>query len=439
MRKLNFIHPTGLFLLIAGMVFIIYSEYHNRKSGIIPEVIKSDALFYHEYIATYLYGAEPYVPREQKPVIKYTMGMAFTYLPGVALGYVISEIKGLDHNYGRNYVYQHVLYYLGLLYSLIGLYFLIKILKQWFSESFSIFITSIIFLGTNLYYYVRLEPLMTHAVGFALVASFIYFTLQFIKSPDWKNCLALAFSLGILTLIRPTNLVIVLFPLVFLVTNKNLFSFITRNLKYLLGILIVIGLLFIPQLLYWHTYTGEWLYYSYRHEKFFWNKPAILQVLISFRKGWFIYTPLMILALPGAFICYQRNKPVFWAILIFSIVNIYIISCWWCWWYGGSFGMRPMIDSYALFAIWIAYFFDYLVKKSRIVFVSAIIVVGFLIYLNLFQTRQAKECWIHFDSMTYTAYKRVFLNNKIDFTREEWEAMLDQPNYTEAERGKRFW
>jgi hypothetical protein len=149
----------------------------------------------------------------------------------------------------------------------------------------------------------------------------------------------------------------------------------------------------------------------------------------------------MIFIIPGMIILYKKNKPVFWALLVFFCINVYVISCWWCWWYGGSFGMRPMIDSYGLMAIWIGLFIQFLWDKSKPILIFTIAIMGFLVYVNLFQTRQARICWIHYDSMTWQAYKVVFLNNerRNKLTEEQWNAMLSMPDYDYAKYGKRFW
>ena len=48
---------------------------------------------------------------------------------------------------------------------------------------------------------------------------------------------------------------------------------------------------------------------------------------------------------------YKRKNPWFLSALIMLPFIIYLFSSWWCWWFGGGFGMRPMIDYYPLFII----------------------------------------------------------------------------------------
>jgi hypothetical protein len=439
------ISPSLVALVVIGLFYLIYSEIKFRETKHTYVVTTSDALFYHEYIAVHLFGMEPYIPREKKPVIKYSMGMAVTYMPAIGIGYVYTQIKGIDHDYGRNYIYQKLLYYLGFGYAFLGLIFLRLLLRRWLSDWIIVCVLACIFFGTNLYYYVKVAPLMSHGASFAFITAFMYYSLKYLEQPGWKNALAMGSLLAITTLIRPVNLIILLLPGIYWLASAGglavKLSFIKKNFIHVIIMAGLVGIAFIPQMIYWHTYTGEWFYYSYQQEKFFWDRPALLQVLFSFRKGWLIYTPIMFFIIPGAVICYKKNKPLFWSVLIFSLVNIYIISCWWCWWYGGGFGMRPMIDSYGILGIWLGLFLQEIVRRSKIFFVSILACMGFLVYVNLYQTRQARICMIHYDSMNYAAYKIVFLNesNHKNYTPEEWQQLLSPPDYEKAFVGKRFW
>lgn len=437
--------PSIITLLVIGVFFIIYSEINSKGQKRPMDVIKSDAMFYHEYIAVHVFGAEPYIPREKSPVITYTMGMAITYIPGIAGGYLLTELKGADHQFGTNYWYKRILYYMGFMYCMIGLLFLRKILQRFSKDIIIAIVLALLFFGTNLYYYVKVEPLMAHAPSFVFITAFIYYSLKLFDKRTIGTIVKMGLFLGILTLIRPSNIIVVIFPLIYLLAQK-----LSRKEKidiikikfyqwFILAGLVVVA--FIPQMVYWHHYTGQWLYYSYTDQHFFWSKPAVLQFLFSFRKGWLIYTPVMLFLIPGAMICYKKNRPMFWSIILFLTLNIYVLSSWWCWWYGGSFGMRSMIDSYGLLAIWLAMFFQYILDRSKILLSVTVLLMGFLVYVNLHQTRLARINVIHFDSMTFNAYKEIFLseNNRNKYNGEQWDAKLDHPDYDKAKTGERFW
>jgi hypothetical protein len=433
-----------LTIWVIGLFFIIYSEFHQQEYKTPFYCIKSDAMYYHEYIAVNIFDMPPYLPVNERKVNTYTMGMATTYLPGIAIGYVITEIKGTNHDFGRNLYYQHILFYLGLVYALAGFLFLRKILLKWCNEWVAALTIAILFFGTNLYYYINNEPLMSHAVNFGLITGFIFYVLQLIEKPRLFTSVKAGIFLGLLSLIRPVNIILVIFPLIYLFSHlgsKQTLAYLKSNGKLVLPMIGMVVLAFIPQMVYWHQHTGEWLYYSYTDQKFFFSRPAIAPFLFSFRKGWLIYTPMMLFIIPGAIVCFKKHKALFWTILIFSALNIYILSSWWCWWYGGSFGMRPMIDSYGILGIWIALFFQYLFNKSKILLGVFIMITGFFVYLNLFQTRQAKIAYIHYDSMTRAAYWKIFLNEhgRKKYSDEQWETLLSPPDYDSAKKGNRFW
>src|SRR5690606_12215379 len=119
----------------------------------------------------------------------------------------------------------------------------------------------------------------------------------------------------------------------------------------------------IPQLFFWKIYGGDWLVFTYgSDEKFFFNNPKIFDFLFSYRKGWFVYTPLMIFSIVGLFFLKKKVKEMSLITPIFITFIIYILSSWWCWWYGGSFGMRAMIQYYAFLAFPLAAFINLILK-----------------------------------------------------------------------------
>lgn len=59
---------------------------------------------------------------------------------------------------------------------------------------------------------------------------------------------------------------------------------------------------FIPQFLYWKHVTGQFIFFSYKNtEGFDFMKPHILNVLFSFKKSLFVYTPVLIFVVAGFF------------------------------------------------------------------------------------------------------------------------------------------
>ncbi len=151
---------------------------------------------------------------------------------------------------------------------------------------------------------------------------------------------------------------------------------------------ITTGLIGSLQLVYWKYYSGHWFVYSYEDQGFSFLRPHLINGLFSFKKGWLVYTPIMVFAILGLLPLYVRHRKVFWAVLVFSGINVYITFSWDIWWYGGSFGQRAMVQSYAVWLIPFAAFLQWAFQhKGR--WLPFIPLAGICIWLNLLQTYHA--------------------------------------------------
>ena len=373
-------------------------------------------------------------------VIKTTMGMSFMYAPFFFMAHGFAYLSKYEAN-GFSQPYEFFLVVSCLFYLFIGLFFLRKLLLFTFSEwATSLTLTSIL-IGTNLFYYATEEPAMSHAYSFALIIGFIYHSILYLEKYQLKNVIYLGLLGGLIVLIRPVNLLIFLFPLLYGITKgRDLVSRLELFIKKRKHILLIGALGFsvvFPQLLYWKLQTGSWVFNSYLGEGFFFGNSHVLEGLFSYRKGWLVYTPIMFFALIGTVLLFRKNKKFFFPVLVFLLINIYVVYSWWSWWYGGSFGSRPMIDSYGLLAIPMACFYSVIIKKKDLVI--PIFTYGlFFLYLNQFQGWQRRTNMIHWEGMTKEAYWNVFLKSRF-LKKEEWaqqEILLQAPDEEKAKKGE---
>ena len=182
---------------------------------------------------------------------------------------------------------------------------------------------------------------------------------------------------------------------------------IKSNYLQLIGAFCFFWLPIIPQLIYWKWATGQYLYFSYGDsERFFFDDPQIMNLLFSYRKGWLLYTPVMIFALIG-FFQMKKIKQFSLGMITYTVLIIYLLSCWWCWWYGGCFGMRALIQSYPLFALPMAAFYTMMWQKKVLRFILVPFVL-FFAYLNICQCWQYKSNILHWDGVTEEVYWGVF-------------------------------
>jgi hypothetical protein len=102
---------------------------------------------------------------------------------------------------------------------------------------------------------------------------------------------------------------------------------------------------------YWKYVTGEWFVYSYGGQGFDWLNPKIWRGLMGTKIGWFTYTPVMLLVIPGFILLWRRHKELFWPVLLTSLLAIYITVSWGHFEEGGGLGQRNLIQVYPLLAI----------------------------------------------------------------------------------------
>ncbi len=402
----------------------IYKDIHLWKSDY--RIGKNYFMFWPNYTA------------DGKKVIKTTMGMAVLYAPFFLVGHAAAMLSEYPEN-GFSEPYKILLLVSALFYLFVGLDFLRKILIHYkFSDIHIASSILLIGLGTNLTAYSSQSAPMSHVYSFCLFSVFIYYTIKWFESQTIKNTIIIGLLIGLISLVRSSNIIIMLFFAFYGVSSLSDFKertlFFRKKAVLLLIIVAAFILVWVPQLVYWKISSGSFFYYSYPDERFFFNAPKIIQGLFGFRKGWLIYTPMMAFALAGVFVLKGTMKKTQLPIILFFILNIYIIFSWWCWWYGGSFGQRSMVESYALLAIPFASFIKYVSEKKllyNLMFYSAAL---FFIWLNLFQTLQFENMVLHYDGMSKELYFKQF--GRLEKIKD-YDKYVISPDYDEARRGNR--
>ncbi|MFN2314873.1 MAG: glycosyltransferase family 2 protein, partial [Bacteroidales bacterium] len=407
-------------------------------------------------------------------VIKTTMGLSLIWMPFFLAGHVAALISGADAG-GYSEPYKFFLLVSALMFLGIGLIFLRKILLAHASDRITALVLASFAFGTNLYWYTLFQGTMAHVYNFALISAFMWYSMKWHDQDRKKSgvvrrsgrggnmafaenkvrksraaeelpagwqknwpAIRLGLLLGLIALIRPTNIIIVIFFLLYGITSKETLRQRTRELvsgyRHLLLMCLVIIIVWLPQMIYWREMTGQWLYFSYgSDERFFFGDPAILKGLFSWRKGLFIYTPLLLFSFAGIFALWIRRSPHALAVTLFVPLNIYIILSWWCWWYGGGFGQRAVIDSYALMAVAAAALLSVPLSARRSWLKSLILSIFLLLMtLGIFNNFQYYYGAIHWDSMTKEAYLDSFGRVR---PSANFHKLLAAPDYDKAKEG----
>ncbi len=370
---------------------------------------------------------------------KMPIGVALMNIPFYAVGHLIAVITPYpDHGYSE--IEYILLCIAAWFYAFIALWYCRLLLRRWFTELQSAVCLLILFAGTNVFFYITVEPGMSHVYSLACIFFFLHHTIKWLENPKTGLSLKVGLVFGLMVLIRPTNVLYFVFPLVYSITSfddlKNRFALFRSNPGQVAYCISSALLVIFIQLTVWYISAGKWVIFSYGHEAFYFNNPHLFEGLFSFRKGLLVYTPIWWLAILALTIMVVRFKT-YGRFLLFSILFIplflYVTLSWWCWWYGGSFGNRGVIELFPILTIAVGcllHFIDSLRKGLSLILLP---VVAFCIYLNIVQTNQYKKGVLHYDSMTEDAWKLSFLK---DHATTEFYDALQPPDYPAAEQGK---
>jgi hypothetical protein len=140
----------------------------------------------------------------------------------------------------------------------------------------------------------------------------------------------------------------------------------------------------------------------------------------------------MAFALIGFYHLFRKRRELFWPVIVFTLVNMYIVFSWWSWWYGGGFGQRALIESYALLALPLTAFIARALEKRWFISLPFYMLAGWFIFLNIFQTRQYYWGSIHWEGMTRAAYWDSFLHYR---PSERFQELIRYPDNQKAMQG----
>jgi hypothetical protein len=442
MQKL--LKPNSLYwLLVIVSVFVFsLSRFWDKKP-----VIDWDMTLYYSYLpALFIYddlkfeqptkewGKRHFYMNsddEGNRYVKMTSGLAIMYSPFFALGHLYASVSDIHPPDGFSTPYRLALLASSLFFALWGLHFLRRVLERFFSPLVSNLSVVFLFIGSNMPHYSFVEP-MSHVYNFFLVSLILYLSFKFIDKPSFKFAIPIGALIGLMILIRPTNIIVLLFPVILLASSGSLKNA-SAWFKYGLTAALFGFLALSPQFFYWHYMTGHWIIYSYNDEHFFFLDPHIWDGLFSYRKGWFVYSPLLLFAAAGFVALFKLSKLLFSSSITVLFLGLWVNLSWWCWWYGGGFGARSLIDFLPFMAFGLAAFLMWLSQQKTLLKAPFVLVLSFLSIWSIFMNKQYKSSIIHYDSMSKELFWKQFFK---DHYVKDYESYLEHPDYDAAKKGE---
>lgn len=341
-----------------------------------------------------------------------TYGVALMELPFFLIGRILTEQGGkADTGFGLNYLLS--IHWGGIFYFLLGLILLRRFLQLYFNEKITSLTLLLTAFGTNMFYYGAGCVETDQVYLFFLMAVLLNLIPDFMHQKSIKRSFGLGIVMGLISLIRPSEAWLLLLPFFWGIKNKgeamDRFKEISRKPVYSVILLIGIILIWTPQLIVWRRMTEDFFFGTGIERNFYWTEPLIMNFLFGFRRGWIIYSPLIVFFLSGLYFMNGDWKWTRNVMIVGLLFLIYWNSCRWDYAEGGGFGARVMAHHLA----WLSLPMAVLIRKMMNVssgWPSIIMVVLFFmgIGLNLGQTYQHVRGYLHPDSQTIESYKYIF-------------------------------
>ncbi|MFA6950342.1 MAG: hypothetical protein WCQ70_06630 [Lentimicrobiaceae bacterium] len=419
---------TSLIAIILCALSILVFDHTNKFYKDDYRIIESDAKHYYSYIPAMLVYHDislKFLDTNIGPNKNYfftdskfddgrhyivtTMGVAVLQSVFIVPLHYTLKLSGEPAD-GFSAPYKIAIMLSSLFYFILGLFLirhlLIKRLK--YNDYVTALTIMAIGIGTNIVVYLMREPGMSHVYSFFSIVLFAYVLDKFLHNPGMLKALLTGVCFGMVVLIRPINVLIgMLFILWDISSLKDLKERFLFYIKNPINVLLVVAgaiIIWIPQLMYYYYLTGSIFFSGYSDTNFYFNNPQIIHNLFSYRKGWFLYTPIMAFAVIGLIPLYKKHRNFFWPVISILAILVYVNSSWYSWWFGGGFGQRAYIEIYGLLAIPLAALINAAWSKKILMKIVTVLLVFVFIFHNIFEVKQYLKGAIHYAGMTREAY-----------------------------------
>ncbi len=375
-------------------------------------------------------------------IIKYTPGWLVMHYPFVVGGHLYAKIFDYPDD-GFSRPYQAGLLIGSYFYIFLGFYFLLRSLQELFSRKTAIVTTLLLLVGTNVAHLFAIGPLIIHTIIFSLNALLLWLVVKHREQPiSFKTRFAGGLVVGLITLSRPTEVFSGIFLLAFWLSwplkfNKKL---VTDLLPIAVGFLIPL----LPLFAYWKFVSGSFFINSYGNnagEGLDIFSPYILEFLFSARKGWFIFTPLVMLIIPGYWVLYRKHKAWFWPCLFYGVIMLWLTASWTNWWYAtASYSARGIVPALVFLVIPFAALLEKIANGGLVKRTLNYGLIAFLVLINLYSAWMFEHFILTGERNSWPYLKQVLFKKTVteedlkllalDRANERWDMVPNKGDYT---------
>lgn len=422
------------FIVVAGLAVFLSFSYHSGKGYFNwkSEIWSDKAGAYIYLPATFYYHWDlkqcpekmdektgsgfRYDTISRKIITKTTYGISLLVSPFFIGVHLITKVFHIPQDWAFAPVYHRMTDMAAVFYLVLGLFFLRRFLAGYFSELPSFLTVFFLFAGTGLFYYSTGSGLMPPVYAFFLSAVYLFFLQKFLAGPPkYIYFLLFSLALSLAVLISPSMLLMLAVMFFLDVSNssqlKERLALLFR-LKYFPVFLLILIIVFIPQLLYWKYSSGS-IFSSDPASLWFTNllSPRLPELWFSPLNGLFVYAPLMFLVVLGMIMMIRKKAVNAWLGPGIFLILSYFLASWWCWYFGCSFGQPLVIGFLPLFGIPLAFLLQETISRRAYLRTAAILVS--MLLLSAYTARLSftfEECffgstwdWARFGRMLNTS------------------------------------
>ena len=357
-------------------------------------------------------------------VFKYLGGVAIMQSPFFLIGHAIAKLSRYPAD-GFSAPYQYSIAFGAIFYCILALFILRRILLRYFDDRTVAITLLFLTLASNLIQYVSVDGGQSHSYIFPLYAFILYTSIKWHESPKIRWAALTGLIIGLATICRPTELIMLFIPLLWGTqtkeSKKEKWQLVKNHKTHIIYAVIfgVIGIL--PQLIYWKIASGSFVYDV--GSKWFFFDPWF-RVLFGFTNGWFIYTPITIFFVLGFF--FMKKYPFQRSVILFCLFNIWIIIAWSDWHYGATYSTRALVQSYPVFSLALASIIQR-IELSKLKYVFYVLGL-YLTFVNFFQIHQYNQTVLHYRDMNRHYYSHIYLNKNptpLDMSLLDTEEILN--------------
>jgi hypothetical protein len=291
------------------------------------------------------------------------IGSALLWAPFFAVGHLVAIATGASAD-GFSHPYIASIAYASAVYGLFALLLTLAIVRRLVGDDLRA--TLVVWLGTPLVFYMYVAPGFAHATSAFAVSLCLWCWLRVRRTWTPAGAIALGAAGALMAMVREQDALVAVAPAIDFLWwawrmrgqaghwRRAAATGIAGAVAWLAA--------YTPQLAAYHALNGHFGPTHLVARKMTWSSPHFFQVLLSPEHGFFIWTPLAVVALAGlGWLAVARRQDLppesrYLAVLALLLValQVYINGCVESWTVAGSFGQRRFVALTPLLAVGLA-------------------------------------------------------------------------------------